>query len=78
MHQGSAISPLLYVIVMEALSKEIQSCLTMGNAVCRIADDLVVRVENEDDLIKRLNEWKDTHKHTHTHNPLGFCLGLPR
>jgi len=23
------------------------------------ADDLVVIAENEDDLIKRLNEWKD-------------------
>jgi len=32
MHQGSALSPLLFVMVIEAL--EIQSCLTMGVVVC--------------------------------------------
>jgi len=31
----------------------------MGVVVCRIADDLVVIAETEDDLTKRLNEWKD-------------------
>jgi len=34
MHQGSALSPLLFVIVMEALSGEF-SYLTMGAIVCR-------------------------------------------
>ena len=34
MHQGSALSPLLFAIVMEALER-IQSCLTMGVAVHR-------------------------------------------
>jgi len=34
MHQGSALSPLLFMIVMEALSREF-SCLTMGVVVCR-------------------------------------------
>jgi len=33
MHQGSALSPLLYVFVMEALSREF-SCLTTGVVVC--------------------------------------------
>jgi len=31
----------------------------MGVVVRRIADDLVMIAETEDDLIKRLNEWKD-------------------
>jgi len=33
-HQGSALSPLLFVIVMEAISRELKSCLTLGAVVC--------------------------------------------
>jgi len=33
MHQGSALSPLLFVTIMEALSREF-SCLTMKVVVC--------------------------------------------
>jgi len=56
MHQGSALSHLLFVIVMEALSREFRVTLPW-ELLC--ADDLVVISETEDDLIKRLNEWKD-------------------
>jgi len=36
MHQVSALSPLLFVIVMEALSREfIKGCLAMGVVVSR-------------------------------------------
>jgi len=59
MHQGSALSPLLFVIVMEALSREFRVALP-GELL--YADDLVVIVETEDDLSKRLNEWKDNVK----------------
>jgi len=48
MQYGSALSPLLFVIVMEALSREFRVALPW--------DDLVVIAETEDDLIKRLNE----------------------
>ena len=41
---------------MEALSREFRVALTWG---LLYADDLVVIAETEDDLIKRLNEWKD-------------------
>jgi len=34
MHQGSALSPLLFVMVMEAREFRV-SCLTMGVVVCR-------------------------------------------
>jgi len=54
MHQGSALSPLLFVIVMETLCREFTVTLPW-----EYADDLVVVAETEDDLIKRLNEWKD-------------------
>ena len=52
MYQGL----LLFVIVMEALSRESRVALP-----CELlnTDDLVVIAETEDDLIKRLNEWKD-------------------
>ena len=40
------------------------------------ADDLVVMAETEDDLIKRCNEWKDTHTQPF-YCSSGICLGLP-
>ena len=56
MHQRSALSPLLFVIVMEAISQEFRVALPWE---LLYADDLVVIAETEGDLITRLNEWKD-------------------
>jgi len=56
MYQGSALSPLLFVIVMEALFREFRVALPWE---LLYAYDLVVIAETEDDLIKRVNEWKD-------------------
>ena len=56
MHQGSALSPLLFVIVMEAISREFRVALPWE---LLYADDLAVIAETEEKLIKRLNEWKD-------------------
>ena len=56
MHSGSALSPLLFVIVIEALSREFRVALPWE---LLYADDLVVIPETEDYPIKRLNEWKD-------------------
>ena len=53
MHQGSALGSLLFVIVMEALSRDIRVALPWE---LLYADDLVVIAETEDDLIKRFNE----------------------
>ena len=64
---------MLFVIVMEALSREFRVALP---CLLLYADDLAVIAETEEELIKRLNEWKDsveskgmrhTHTHTHTH-----------
>ena len=49
MHQGSALSSLLFVIVMEAISRESRVALPW-ELLC--ADDLVVIAETEEDLIK--------------------------
>ena len=55
MQQGSALSPLLFVIVMEAISRKLPWQLLY-------ADDVVVVTETEEDLTKRLNESKGTWK----------------
>jgi len=56
MQQGSALSPLLFVIVMEAISREFRVSLPWE---LLYADDLAVISETEEELIKRRNEWKD-------------------
>ena len=50
---------MLFVIVMEALPGEFRVALPWE---LLYADDLVVIAEIEDNLIKRLNEWKDNVK----------------
>jgi len=54
-HQGSALSPLLFLIVMEAISVEFIAL----PLELLYADDLLVIAETEGDPIKRLNEWKN-------------------
>jgi len=49
-------SPLLFVIVMEAISRKLRVALHWE---LLYADDLVVIDGTEKDLIKRLNEWKN-------------------
>jgi len=56
MHQGSALSPLSFVIVMEAISREFRVALPWE---LLYTDDLAVIAETEEELIKRLNAWKD-------------------
>jgi len=72
MHQDSAFSPSLFVIVMEALFREFRVALS-GELL--YAEDLVVIAETEDDLIKRRN---NTHTHTQPfYCSSGICLGPP-
>ena len=56
MHQGSALSPLLFTIVMEAISREFRDALPWE---LLYADDLAVIAETEEELIKMLNERKE-------------------
>ena len=56
MHQGSGLSQLLFVIVMEAISREFRVALPWE---LLYADDLAVIAETEEELIKRLNEWEN-------------------
>jgi len=56
LHQGSPLRPLIFVIIMEALSREFRVALPWE---LLYTDDLVVIAETEDDLNKTLSEWKD-------------------
>ena len=56
MHQGSVLSPLLFIIVLEALSREFREGLPM-ELLC--ADDLVLMAELEELLKKKLSKWKN-------------------
>ena len=53
MHQGSGLSPLLFVIAMEAISTEFRVALPWE---LLYADDLAVIAETEEELIKRQND----------------------
>ena len=56
MHQDSGLSPLLFVIVVEAISREFRVALPWE---LLYADDLAVIAETEVELIERLREWKE-------------------
>ena len=51
MHQGSVLSPLLFVIVMKAISREFRVALP---SELLYAFDLAVIAETEEELIKRV------------------------
>ena len=54
-HQGSVLSPLLFIIVLEALS-----CEFCTGIPCELlhADDLVIIAETEDELKMKLIKWE--------------------
>ena len=54
-HQGSVLSPPLFKIVLEALSKAFRGGLPWE---ILYADDLVLIAESEEDLIKNIQKWK--------------------
>jgi hypothetical protein len=55
-HQGSVLSPLLFIIVLEALSREFREGLPME---LLYADDLVLVAESEELLMEKLKTWKE-------------------
>ena len=56
MHQGSVLSPLLLIIVLEALSREFREGLPME---LLHADDLVLMAELEELLLEKMRKWKN-------------------
>ena len=56
-HQGSVLSPLLFIIVMEALSRRFDDRGLPWELL--YADDLVLLADSEDDLRRKLQRWKN-------------------
>ena len=57
LHQGSALSPFLFVLVMDVLSKEIRNEELWE---LLYADDLVITAESEEELQSRVTEWQES------------------
>ena len=55
-HQGSVLSPLLFIIVLEALSREFRSGVPWEDLY---ADDLVIITESLEECVTRLLAWKE-------------------
>ena len=55
-HQGSVLSPLLLIIVLEALSREFRSGVPWEDLY---ADDLVIIAESLEECVRRLLTWKE-------------------
>ena len=55
-HQGSVLSPLLFIMVLEALSQEFRSGVPWED-LC--ADDLVIIAESLEECVSRLLTWKE-------------------
>ena len=55
-HQGSVLSPLLIIIVLEALSRELRSGVPWDDLY---ADDLVIITESLEECVRRLLTWKE-------------------
>ena len=54
-HQGSVLSPLLFIIVLEALSKKFRKGLPYE---LLYADDLVLIAESEELLVEKIERWR--------------------
>ena len=57
--QGSVLSPLLFIIVLEALSRQFHSGVPWDDLY---ADDLVIIVESLKECVRRLLTWKEAMK----------------
>ena len=55
-HQGSVLSPLLFIIVLKALSREFRSGVPWEDLY---ADDLVIITESLEECVRRLLTWKE-------------------
>ena len=58
-HQGSVLSPLLFIIMLEALSHEFHSGVPWE---VLYADDVVIIAESLEECIRRLLTWKEAIK----------------
>ena len=57
-HQGSVLSPLLFIIVLEALSREFRAGVPWEDLHV-YADDLVIIADSLEECVRRLLIWKE-------------------
>ena len=55
-HQGSELRPLLFIIVLEALSREFRAGVPWEDLY---ADDLVIIADSQEECVRRLLIWKE-------------------
>ena len=55
-HQGSVLSPLVFIIVLEALSREFRAGVPWEDLY---ADDLVIIADSQEEYVRRLFIWKE-------------------
>ena len=55
-HQGSVLSPLLFIIVLESVSREFRSGVPWEDLY---ASDLVIIAESLEECVRRLLTWKE-------------------
>ena len=60
MRQGSALSPLLFILVMELISRKISTTDALRKIM--YADTLVIVAEHREELQGALEEWNDMFK----------------
>ena len=64
-HLGSALSLLLFIVVLEALSREFRSGVPWEDLY---ADDLVIIPESLEEYVRRLLTWKEAMEKKRTEN----------
>ena len=60
LRQGSALSPLLFIVVMELISRKVSMKDTSRQLL--YADDLAIVAEDKEELNESLEEWKEAFK----------------
>ena len=60
LRQGSALSPLLFIVVMELISRKVSMKDTSRKVL--YADDLAIVAEDKEELNESLEEWKEAFK----------------
>ena len=63
-HQGSVLSPLLFIIVLEALSREFRTGYPWE---LLYADDLMISSESMEELLVKVQTWKTEMKEKGLH-----------
>ena len=68
-HQGSVLSPLLFILVLEALSREFRTGVPWE---LLYADDLIIIAETKEECVRRLKAWKKGMEEK------GFRVSMPK